>query len=75
MKVRFEYRSADEGTEHARFIAINNMTDERWEVLIKLPFPFGHSFWSEPQDSETVVQKSLKLAKKHRAPDWVVECH
>jgi hypothetical protein len=56
---------------HGYFSKIED--SKEWEIVIPSPYKFGHWFWELERHDPTVIEKSLKLAKKYNAPEWVFE--
>ncbi len=69
-KVSFEYRAVC-NPKNCLFKATSRETGDIWSVEIPLPYPFGSDFWEQDQYSRSVLNKSKKLAKLHKAPAWV----
>lgn len=71
-KVYFQYR--DVGAPEMMCLLKATHDDGRhWEEIVGIPYPLRHEFWLEDAYSSWVTRVSRKLAREHKAPDWVFE--
>ena len=64
-KVAYEYRKYT--PDKTKCILKDNINEK--EYIIKMPYPFGHSFWRRSSDDPQVIKVSLRLISKATEED------
>ena len=72
-KVSFTYygKGLKEGT--CKLEGTCSESGKKWSAIVKRPYPKFHWFWERYQDDYVVLRVSHRLAKEHKAPEWVFE--